>query len=395
MNPKEIVIFISIERGKMPKSKKLYLFLGMSFLLPLGAAQYDHADMQDKVKRLFNIGSENSPKHAPPPFQIPQSPSQDLPEKPVDNKEFSTEDKTADEESDDFPLDIQEITPQENPVPMKEKAAETQPADDQIIESQDKTLPAAEDVEFPQEALDHSQVKENQNLPTEELPTDIKPPPSHDTQQLEGPKETPLDSSETDIKSSPSTPPSKEEKESSKTQQPEDDNKTEELRLKPASTWTEQEASLYRMPSTAVKGIKGINAPYELWIDPYEWEETDDLNVHADRSFKSASGNAYAIIVAQKKKISLNDLEDIIIKNAAESGFEKVSVVQAEKRLVNGQEVLFLHWQAHINRTPIEFLSYLYTNNDWVILLHTYTPEESFNKNQQSMEHFLDGISPN
>ena len=137
-----------------------------------------------------------------------------------------------------------------------------------------------------------------------------------------------------------------------------EDNK-DDLILKSSGEWKGKEAKIYRMPSSATKGIKGQSVPYMIWFDDSKWKEADQLNLNAEKSLKSENDDVLAIITTEKKQYALEQLDDIVIKNAKASGFDKASIVGEEKRIVNGNEVLFIHWKASIKGQELDFLSYL------------------------------------
>lgn len=187
--------------------------------------------------------------------------------------------------------------------------------------------------------------------------------------------------------------PKEDTKNTQKSNLNEGEDHKEEVILKPYANWKEKETSLYRTSPRATKGIKGVNIPYTFWYNNYAWEESPSLNEHAEKSFRYTEGEAYAIIVTDKHQFSLDDLDDIIIKNAKASGFEQAKIVTIEKRNVNGSELLFIHWDALLNGKKIDFLSYVYSSKIGSIFLHTYTASADLHKNYKGMECFLNGIT--
>lgn len=166
-----------------------------------------------------------------------------------------------------------------------------------------------------------------------------------------------------------------------------------ELTLKPNQQWKDKEIPLYRTPSNATKGVKGIAVPYTFWYDHFVWTESEPLNVNAEKSFKLLDGYAYAIIVTDKGQFYIDDLDDIVIKNAKESGFENATIVSDEKRIVNDREVLSLHWKAMLQGIQVDFLSYMFSDPEGSVFIHTYTPTFLFKENRKKMESFLNGFS--
>lgn len=172
-----------------------------------------------------------------------------------------------------------------------------------------------------------------------------------------------------------------------------EDNKDEDLILKSSGEWKGKEAGIFRMPSSATKGIKGQSVPYMIWFDDSKWKEADQLNLNAEKSLKSENDDVLAIITTEKKQYALEQLDDIVIKNAKASGFDKASIVGEEKRIVNGNEVLFIHWKASIKGQALDFLSYIYSGKEGTVMMHTYTSSNLLEKNRKSMENLLNGLS--
>ena len=172
------------------------------------------------------------------------------------------------------------------------------------------------------------------------------------------------------------------------------ENDPEDLVLTPNANWKDQEPSYYRAPKGATKGIKGLGYPYTLWYDHYAWHESEPLNEHAERSFRLGDeDSAFAIIVTDKHQVAWDDLDDIVIKNAKESGFEHARIASIEKRKVNGNDVIFVHWKALLQGIHVDFLSYLYSGPKGSVFIHTYTPSNIFKDNKKAMELFLNGFT--
>jgi hypothetical protein len=166
----------------------------------------------------------------------------------------------------------------------------------------------------------------------------------------------------------------------------------DEIILRPSEAWKNQNPSIYRMPSSATKALKGTIVPYIIWYDDEKWKEADKLNAYAEKSLKLIDGGAVAIVVVDNKEFPLAVLDDIVIKNAKENGFENATIVSDEKRRVNGTDVLFIHWKAKIKGSDVEFLSYLHSGPDGTVMVHTYAPVQAFEKNKKDMENFLNGL---
>jgi hypothetical protein len=167
----------------------------------------------------------------------------------------------------------------------------------------------------------------------------------------------------------------------------------EEIFLKPEKNWSVGQPLNFVRPLSATLEIKGTSIPYKIWIDGKIWTEVSKLNEFAERSFAMNYDRVYAIIVPQKIEFPLISLEQIVIKNARENGFDQVKVLSSEKRIVNGKAVLFLHWKAFVQGSEVEFLSYIYSGPEGSIFLHTYTLSSLYPENKKAMEDFLNGFS--
>lgn len=187
-----------------------------------------------------------------------------------------------------------------------------------------------------------------------------------------------------------------EEKEDTKKEESneENDEESEDLILKPDNEWKDRKATYYLTPKNANKGVKGLIFPYTLWYDHYAWHEAEPLNEHAERSFRLGDDdNAFAIIVTNKAQVALSELDDIVIKNAKESGFEHAKISSIEKRNVNSNDVIYMHWQAILQGIHVDFLSYLYSDPRGSVFIHTYTPSSEYKDNKRAMELFLNGFT--
>lgn len=170
-------------------------------------------------------------------------------------------------------------------------------------------------------------------------------------------------------------------------------NAFNEIVLVPDPVWKEKEAVLYRTPQDSTKAIQGEEIPYVLWIDGHTWEEIAPLNTFAEKSFKNHNENAYAMIVSTKDRYSLEALEKVTVANGKLNGFENASVVSTEKRILNDKNILFIHWKADMNKTPVDFYSYIYTGPEGTVFVHAFTRSVTFAENKKGMEHFLNGLA--
>lgn len=271
-----------------------------------------------------------------------------------------------------------------HPIISQETEAPTQ---EELQTSEDVNVKTQDENELPQD-------ENAQPMDEKEQPLKEKAKPQEESQKPEEKKvEKPSkDQKAEEAKEKEKAAVKKADDEKAAEKKEEEENK-EDLILKSTGQWKEKEARIYRMPSSATRGIKGEKIPYFLWIDQTNWNETPKLNENAEKSFKSTNDDVLAIITTEPKQYALDQLDDIVIKNAKASGFEKASIVTEEKRIVNGTELLFIHWKASIKGEDVDFLSYLYSGKEGTIMVHTYTSSKLLEKNQKIMENLLNGLS--
>lgn len=157
-------------------------------------------------------------------------------------------------------------------------------------------------------------------------------------------------------------------------------------------SWKIEDPGLYRVSGEATQGYKGAVVPYEMWVDGNDWEMVEPLNVHAEKSFLTKNNFIAGIIVARPDAFSLAKLQDILISSAKEGEIKNAAIVEENKRIVNGTELLSIHWKGLLNDHETDFLSYIYSGHIGTVMVHAYTPANLYEQNKAAMEKFLNGL---
>lgn len=169
--------------------------------------------------------------------------------------------------------------------------------------------------------------------------------------------------------------------------------------LKPDGTWTFESDSLviptsseeFTTPSSATSVASTKIAAFKLTFDGNEWEPTpsdDPTKV----TINHASGEIFAVLIAERGQMSVESLRRIALTNARKASQSARAVFQ-EYRRVNGSTVLCLQMAAEIQGTEFTFLGYYYSDKRGSIQVLTYTYGNLFEEHRSTMTRFLNGFT--
>ena len=148
----------------------------------------------------------------------------------------------------------------------------------------------------------------------------------------------------------------------------------------------------YTTPANATSLVRSKRGDFGIWLDASKWSsEKVRQNADAMFEFQHRNRDAYAMVIAEKEKMSLKTLKRIAIQNVEAVG-KKVRVVSEEKRLINGNEVLMLKISAVIQSIPFIYYNYYYTGKIGSIQFITYTGANLFEEYKADFEDLLNGF---
>jgi len=168
--------------------------------------------------------------------------------------------------------------------------------------------------------------------------------------------------------------------------------------LYPDGTWKYAEPKApaaggsYSKPEGSTKLLKGKHGTYGIWINESKWQVSKEPdNEAAEFEINHASGDAFAMVIAERLTMPLESLREIAIENA-KGAAPDAEVVFEEKRTVNGAEVLFMQINGTIMSIPFTYYSYYYAGKAGSMQVITYTGQSLLEEFKDDFEDFLNGF---
>jgi hypothetical protein len=159
-------------------------------------------------------------------------------------------------------------------------------------------------------------------------------------------------------------------------------------------TWKyETAAQGFTKPAQATKLLKGTRVRYGLWMDESKWLLAKDKGDSPERdyAFRHVTGDAYAMVIAERLEVPMESLKAIALQNAR-NATKDVRVTKEEVRNVNGTQVLSLQMEGTIQGIPFVFNGYYYAGKRGTIQVITYTGRNLFEEYRRDMDNLLSGF---
>jgi hypothetical protein len=146
-------------------------------------------------------------------------------------------------------------------------------------------------------------------------------------------------------------------------------------------------------PPQASKLFKGTRVRYGLWTDESKWLLAKDKGDSPERdyAFRHVTGDAYAMVIAERLEVPMESLKAIALQNAR-NATKDVRVTKEELRNVNGTQVLAMQMEGTIQGIPFVFNGYYYAGKRGTIQVITYTGRNLFDEYRRDMENLLSGF---
>lgn len=165
-----------------------------------------------------------------------------------------------------------------------------------------------------------------------------------------------------------------------------------------ASEVTESSSSVTINPDPFVKDdaatflLKSSKIDIGVWLDPTEWSfQKSQDNPEAEYELQLKGEDLYAMIIAEKLEIPMENLKDIALENGREAAPD-LHVVQEEYRIVNGQKVLFLQLNGTLQGIKFTYYGYYYSSPGGTVQFITYTSQGLLNSYIEDCEKILNGF---
>lgn len=141
-------------------------------------------------------------------------------------------------------------------------------------------------------------------------------------------------------------------------------------------------------PCKVFKLAKSSQIPYGIWFDPTKWRIMKNYHPAAELSFALKDKDAYAFMINEKAKISMDVLVDFVLENITDAA-EAIKILQIEERVINDLPVTYLRVDATINNINISYMIHLFCNEAEVIQLFSFSHDGKY---LQDLESFINGL---
>jgi hypothetical protein len=115
------------------------------------------------------------------------------------------------------------------------------------------------------------------------------------------------------------------------------------------------------------------------------------LNEAASLSFRHASGDSYAMVIAERVEMPIKTLRDAAVENAQAAAHD-LKVEREERRTVNGKSVLFLQMSGTVKGIPFVYYNYYHAGPVGSIQIISYTSRNLFDENKADFADLLNGL---
>lgn len=139
--------------------------------------------------------------------------------------------------------------------------------------------------------------------------------------------------------------------------------------------------------------LKGDKFDYGVWLNPKKWKfkKSDGAEGATEFKFTLIGEDAYAMIVAERIEVPLNDLKNLAFKNALKVSPD-IRIVYEDVRKINGLLVNCMEMEGTISGIKFTYFSYYYSGPSGTIQFVSYTSQNLLKKYKPELEKLLNGF---
>ena len=117
----------------------------------------------------------------------------------------------------------------------------------------------------------------------------------------------------------------------------------------------------------------------------------ESMNSDAEFSLKHVSGDAYAIIIAERIQTPISTLRDLVLENAKEAAPD-AEIVFEKELLVNGAKFLNLHIKGTAQGIPFIYDGYYWSGKKGNLQVMAFTGQNLFDEFERDIINLLNGV---
>jgi hypothetical protein len=168
-----------------------------------------------------------------------------------------------------------------------------------------------------------------------------------------------------------------------------------ELIIRDDGTWVYadeiKKAREFQKDNAAVLQYTGKRGTFVLHLVPGVWTQDASRNAAVEVAFSLKDNYAWATVVADRVRITPEALKRVGREHARKVD-KDAKIVQEEKRVVNGREVLCLTHDLESHGVPLTLHGYYYSGEEGTFQVLTGTAQNLFQELKPKLEAFLNGF---
>jgi hypothetical protein len=143
-------------------------------------------------------------------------------------------------------------------------------------------------------------------------------------------------------------------------------------------------------PGNSKAFVKAPQGEFGVWIDKQKWTQTES-NDPIRITFMHQGESSYAMIVAERARVSLDALERAALANAKKAAPD-MTLLFKEKRTVGGKSVLCMQMTGTIMGNTFMYYGDYYGGPEGTLQVICYATPEQFDQAKADFDELLGGI---
>lgn len=164
--------------------------------------------------------------------------------------------------------------------------------------------------------------------------------------------------------------------------------------LRSDGTWVfaqTAQASGTGVPPAATERFVSRKKFYSLSYNPAKWHAEKGDHGDAELFLEHESGEAYAMVIAERVEMTLDGLREMALANAKEAAPD-LKVIADEIHEINGTKGRLLQLNGTVNGAPITYYGYYWTGKSGTLQVVTFTGQNLFTEFRSDMAEVLSGL---
>lgn len=148
----------------------------------------------------------------------------------------------------------------------------------------------------------------------------------------------------------------------------------------------------FSTPGGATFLMKSKKANFGFNINPKKWiVEKAAVNTDAEYQVRFKDSDIYGMIISEKVEIPVETLRNIVLDNAR-AGASEVKVLSEEYRIVNGNKVLSMTFQAKAQGIQFQYHGYYDSNESGTVQYLLFSSPAIMNTYKGEIQDLLNGL---